>query len=166
MSDPTKKSGGSRLDDLVAEYLDRLNDGERLDPEAILLSHPDLGPVILEEVRASIRDAQHRPGHRIDLHLIHGIGSHLEYPLARAKIHPVDVIKALEFRVILRKDDLEELLVGDEALDAPGLTAERGWLNPIHFLLDQQQKPRHRRHRKDRGKDKPRPFMRVPEKLE
>ena len=40
------------LHSLVGEYLDRLNEGERLEPEDVLLAHPDLGPAVLEEIRA------------------------------------------------------------------------------------------------------------------
>ncbi len=40
-----------QLDALVGKYLDRLNDGEQLEPEDVLIEHPDLGPAILDEIR-------------------------------------------------------------------------------------------------------------------
>ena len=42
----------SPLSDLVAEYLDRLNAGETLDPIAILTRHAELGEKLLEELYA------------------------------------------------------------------------------------------------------------------
>ena len=40
------------IDDLVIEYLERPNDGKRIDAEEILLAHPDNGPAILHELRS------------------------------------------------------------------------------------------------------------------
>ena len=39
------------FDDLVTRYIDRLASGERLEPEEVLLAHPETGPAILEELR-------------------------------------------------------------------------------------------------------------------
>ncbi len=38
------------LGDLVARYLDRLNDGQCLNAEQILQDEPEYGPAILEEL--------------------------------------------------------------------------------------------------------------------
>ncbi len=43
-----------QLDALVGQYLDRLNDGEQLEPEDVLIEHPDLGPAILDEIRTFV----------------------------------------------------------------------------------------------------------------
>ncbi len=43
-----------RLDDIVAGYLDRLNDGESLDPRSIAEEHPDHAAEILDELSAFI----------------------------------------------------------------------------------------------------------------
>jgi hypothetical protein len=39
-----------RLESLFARYVDRLNDGEKLDPEAVLAEEPVHGPKILEHL--------------------------------------------------------------------------------------------------------------------
>jgi hypothetical protein len=39
-----------RLGDLITAYLDRLNDGERLERSDILAAHPELGPAIILEL--------------------------------------------------------------------------------------------------------------------
>ena len=41
-----------RFESIVGEYLDRLNDGQRIEPEEILIEHPKLGPAILDDLRA------------------------------------------------------------------------------------------------------------------
>ena len=41
-----------RLDDLLAEYVDRANSGENVDRETILRAHPTLGPEILMDLEA------------------------------------------------------------------------------------------------------------------
>src|SRR5262245_49080057 len=47
-------SGSANVDDLVAEYLDRLNAGESLDPFAILAEHPDVGPQVVKKLEAFV----------------------------------------------------------------------------------------------------------------
>ncbi len=45
----------SSFADLVAFYLDRLNEGELLDPDDILAEHPELGERVLEELRVFVQ---------------------------------------------------------------------------------------------------------------
>ncbi len=47
-------AGECKLEDLVALYLGRLNDGESLDRDQILADHPDLGEEILKSLEAFI----------------------------------------------------------------------------------------------------------------
>ncbi len=54
--DPTEK-----IDQLFAEYLDRLNAGEKLDPLNVLYEHPNVGPALLEKLEAFIDLAQDSP---------------------------------------------------------------------------------------------------------
>ena len=49
----------SRLTEVVAEYVNLLNDGERIAPEHILVAYPDLGPNILRQ-RADRHRRQYR----------------------------------------------------------------------------------------------------------
>ena len=43
---------GSRLENFLADYIDRLNGGERILPEQILFEHPDGGEEILRQLEA------------------------------------------------------------------------------------------------------------------
>ncbi len=49
---PGDESGEQRLEELLAEYIDRLNEGERLDPEQICAEQPDLGEALIEHLEA------------------------------------------------------------------------------------------------------------------
>ncbi len=42
------------FDALFADYLDRLNAGETLDPLAVLHEHPERGPALLEKLESFI----------------------------------------------------------------------------------------------------------------
>ena len=46
------KAGHGHLEDLVADYIDRMNRGERLSPHQILADHPRLGPEILQHLES------------------------------------------------------------------------------------------------------------------
>ena len=46
----TGNEGKESLEDLLAYYLGRLNDGERLDPKKIMKNHPELGCEILKNL--------------------------------------------------------------------------------------------------------------------
>ena len=43
------------IEELVAAYLDRLNAGESLDPDAILLEHPDVGVEVLADLETFVQ---------------------------------------------------------------------------------------------------------------
>ena len=50
-----------RIDDLVAEYLDRLNSGETLDPFAILTAHPEVGAEVVDKLETFVDLATKTP---------------------------------------------------------------------------------------------------------
>ena len=138
------------------------------DVDALPVELHTTATTLLDEIGAPIGDAQYLARDRIDLHFIEAIGAHLEDPLAGAEVHPVDVLKALELRVILGKDNLEQLLVGDEAFQVVSFAgtdpaADGGRLDPIHLFLDQQEKPRHGRNCQNHAECEAGPFVRVPE---
>ena len=43
-------SNEQQLSDFLADYIERLTAGEKIEPEEILAEHPTLGPTILEEL--------------------------------------------------------------------------------------------------------------------
>ncbi|MBI4603560.1 MAG: serine/threonine protein kinase, partial [Planctomycetes bacterium] len=45
---PSSEDRGEALEDLIAEYLDRLNSGDALDPKRILADHPGVGQEVLK----------------------------------------------------------------------------------------------------------------------
>ena len=49
---PEEDGRAERLARLYAEYVDRINAGESLDPSRVLAEHPDLGPTLLDELSA------------------------------------------------------------------------------------------------------------------
>ena len=51
---------GDELEDLLGRYIDRLNDGERLDPEAVLAENPVHGPEIVAHLESFIESTVER----------------------------------------------------------------------------------------------------------
>ncbi len=54
MSDPLPRTN-AELANIIADYLDRLNTGENLDPAAIIAEHPDQGPRIVAALQEFVR---------------------------------------------------------------------------------------------------------------
>ena len=48
-------SDDQRLDRLIAQYIDRLNAGEALDPTEIVAKDPDLGPDVVKELETFLQ---------------------------------------------------------------------------------------------------------------
>ncbi|MBI4585140.1 MAG: hypothetical protein HY717_14100 [Planctomycetes bacterium] len=46
-NDSASRQDDGRLAEIIADYLDRLNRGEKLDPVAILAEYPESGPRII-----------------------------------------------------------------------------------------------------------------------
>jgi tetratricopeptide (TPR) repeat protein len=58
--DPVPDDGGQEVQDLLAGYVGRLNAGEEIPPEEILLDHPTHGPEIVEQLEAFIGPTRYR----------------------------------------------------------------------------------------------------------
>ncbi|HAK95911.1 MAG TPA: hypothetical protein DCM87_13195 [Planctomycetes bacterium] len=54
-NNPASREGaGPSFEDLLARYIDRLNDGERIDPALIRAEHPELGDKLLQDLEAFV----------------------------------------------------------------------------------------------------------------